>query len=173
MTLEEAVRGVTKEIRIPTLEECDVCHGSGAKAGLPATTCPTCHGAGQVQMRQGFFTVQQAVRHCQGRGSIIKDPCNTCHGHGRVEKTKTLSVKIPAALIPATVFVLQAKAKRASMVHHQVICTFRFRLKQHPIFEREGNNLYCEVPINFAMAALGGEIEVPTLDGRVSLKVPG
>src|SRR5471032_1088344 len=144
LTLEEAVRGVTKEIRIPTLDECDVCHGSGAKAGSSPATCPTCHGAGQVQMRQGFFTVQQACPTCQGRGKVIKDPCSKCHGHGRVERSKTLSVKIPAGVDTGD----------------------RIRL------EREGNNLYCEVPINFAMAALGGEIEVPTLDGRVSLKIP-
>ncbi len=98
LTLEEAVRGVTKEIRIPTLEECDVCHGNGAKPGSSPATCPTCHGQGQVQMRQGFFTVQQACPHCHGRGQIIKDPCNKCHGHGRVEKSKTLSVKIPAGV---------------------------------------------------------------------------
>ena len=98
LTLEEAVRGVTKEIRIPTLEECDICHGSGAKAGSQPQTCPTCHGSGQVQMRQGFFAVQQTCPHCQGRGTLIKDPCNKCHGHGRVEKTKTLSVKIPAGV---------------------------------------------------------------------------
>ncbi|MEJ1624801.1 zinc finger domain-containing protein, partial [Escherichia coli] len=91
LTLEEAVRGVTKEIRIPTLEECDVCHGSGAKAGTQPQTCPTCHGSGQVQMRQGFFAVQQACPHCHGRGTLIKDPCTKCHGHGRVEKTKTLT----------------------------------------------------------------------------------
>lgn len=88
LTLEEAVRGVTKEIRIPTLEECDVCHGSGAKPGSSPVTCPTCHGQGQVQMRQGFFTVQQACPHCHGRGQIIKDPCNKCHGHGRVENPR-------------------------------------------------------------------------------------
>ncbi len=95
---EEAVRGVTKEIRIPTLEECDVCHGSGAKAGTQPQTCPTCHGSGQVQMRRGFFAVQQTCPHCQGRGTLIKDPCHKCHGHGRVEKSKTLSVKIPAGV---------------------------------------------------------------------------
>ncbi len=98
LSLEEAVRGVTKEIRIPTLEECDICHGSGAKVGTKPQTCPTCHGSGQVQMRQGFFAVQQSCPHCQGRGTLIKDPCNKCHGHGRVEKTKTLSVKIPAGV---------------------------------------------------------------------------
>ncbi|MGL4931491.1 MAG: molecular chaperone DnaJ, partial [Plesiomonas sp.] len=98
LTLEEAVRGVTKEIKVPTMVECDGCHGSGAKAGSKPTTCTTCHGAGQVQMRQGFFAVQQACPTCHGRGQIIKDPCNKCHGDGRIQKTKTLSVKIPAGV---------------------------------------------------------------------------
>ncbi len=98
LTLEEAVRGVTKEIRIPTLETCDVCHGNGAKPGTSADTCSTCHGMGQVHMRQGFFSVQQPCPTCHGRGKVIKDPCNKCHGHGRVERYKTLSVKIPAGV---------------------------------------------------------------------------
>lgn len=98
LTLEEAVRGVTKEIRIPALETCDVCHGNGAKPGTSVDTCPTCHGMGQVHMRQGFFSVQQPCPTCHGRGKIIKDPCNKCHGHGRVERYKTLSVKIPAGV---------------------------------------------------------------------------
>lgn len=128
LTLEEAVRGVTKEIRIPTLEECDVCHGSGAKPGTQPQTCPTCHGSGQVQMRQGFFAVQQTCPHCQGRGTLIKDPCNKCHGHGRVERSKTLSVKIPAGVDTETASVLRAKVKRANTAHRQATCTFRFRL---------------------------------------------
>ena len=173
LTLEEAVRGVTKEIRIPTLEECGVCHGSGAKACSKPQTCPTCHGQGQVQMRQGFFTVQQSCPHCQGRGSIIKDPCNTCHGHGRVEKTKTLSVKIPAGVDTGDRIRLAGEGEAGEHGAPSGDLYVQVQVKQHPIFEREGNNLYCEVPINFAMAALGGEIEVPTLDGRVNLKVPG
>lgn len=173
LTLEEAVRGVTKEIRIPTLEECDVCHGSGAKKGSSPQTCSTCHGQGQVQMRQGFFTVQQSCPHCQGRGTIIKDPCNSCHGHGRVEKTKTLSVKIPAGVDTGDRVRLSGEGEAGEHGAPSGDLYVQVQVKQHPIFEREGNNLYCEVPINFAMAALGGEIEVPTLDGRVSLKVPG
>ena len=173
LTLEEAVRGVTKEIRIPTLEECDVCHGSGAKAGSKPQTCPTCHGAGQVQMRQGFFAVQQTCPHCQGRGTLIKDPCNKCHGHGRVEKTKTLSVKIPAGVDTGDRIRLAGEGEAGEHGAPAGDLYVQVQVKQHAIFEREGNNLYCEVPINFAMAALGGEIEVPTLDGRVKLKVPG
>lgn len=172
LTLEEAVRGVTKEIRIPTLQECDVCHGSGAKAGSQPQTCPTCHGAGQVQMRQGFFTVQQACPTCHGRGSVIKDPCNACHGHGRVEKSKTLSVKIPAGVDTGDRIRLSGEGEAGEQGAPAGDLYVQVSVKKHPIFEREDNNLYCEVPINFAMAALGGEIEVPTLDGRVKLKVP-
>ncbi|GAL06121.1 chaperone protein DnaJ [Photobacterium aphoticum] len=128
LTLEEAVRGCSKEIRVPTLVHCDTCDGSGAKKGTSATTCSTCHGQGQVQMRQGFFAVQQTCPHCHGRGKIIQEPCGDCHGQGRKEETKTLSVKIPAGLIRAIVSVCLAKAKRASSVHRRVICTFRYTL---------------------------------------------
>jgi len=172
LSLEEAVRGVTKEIRIPTLEECGVCHGSGAKAGTKPQGCPTCHGAGQVQMRQGFFTVQQACPTCHGRGSVIKDACNACHGHGRVEKAKTLSVKIPAGVDTGDRIRLTGEGEAGEHGAPAGDLYVQVQVKKHPIFEREDNNLYCEVPINFAMAALGGEIEVPTLDGRVNLKVP-
>ncbi|MFP1762810.1 molecular chaperone DnaJ [Lonsdalea quercina] len=172
LTLEEAVRGVTKEIRIPTLEECDVCHGNGSRPGSSPATCPTCHGNGQVQMRQGFFTVQQACPHCHGRGKIIKDPCVKCHGHGRMEKSKTLSVKIPAGVDTGDRIRLSGEGEAGEMGAPAGDLYVQVQVKQHPIFQREENNLYCEVPINFAMAALGGEIEVPTLDGRVKLKVP-
>ncbi|CNH30286.1 molecular chaperone DnaJ [Yersinia pekkanenii] len=172
LTLEEAVRGVTKEIRIPALNECDVCHGSGAKPGSSPVTCSTCRGAGQVHMRQGFFTVQQACPTCHGNGKIIKDPCNKCHGHGRVEKSKTLSVKIPAGVDTGDRIRLSGEGEAGEHGAPSGDLYVQVQVKAHPIFEREGNNLYCEVPINFAMAALGGEIEVPTLDGRVKLKVP-
>lgn len=172
LSLEEAVRGVTKEIRIPTLEECDVCHGSGAKAGTSPVTCPTCHGAGQVQMRQGFFAVQQACPTCQGHGKIIKEPCHKCHGHGRIEKAKTLSVKIPAGVDTGDRIRLSGEGEAGEQGAPAGDLYVQVQVRQHPIFEREDNNLFCEVPINFAMAALGGEIEVPTLDGRVKLKVP-
>ncbi|KAA1195307.1 MULTISPECIES: molecular chaperone DnaJ [Photorhabdus] len=172
LTLEEAVRGVTKEIRIPTLETCDVCHGSGAKAGTSPVTCSTCQGAGQVHMRQGFFTVQQPCPHCHGRGQIIKDSCNKCRGHGRVEKYKTLSVKIPAGVDTGDRVRLSGEGEAGSNGAPAGDLYVQVQVKRHHIFEREENNLYCEVPVNFAMAALGGEIEVPTLDGRVKLKIP-
>ncbi|CAJ0991172.1 molecular chaperone DnaJ [Pantoea sp. Nvir] len=172
LTLKEAVRGVTKEIRIPTLQECDICHGSGAKTGTQSQNCPTCHGTGQVQMRQGFFTVQQTCPTCQGRGSVIKDPCNACHGRGRIEKSKVLSVKIPSGVDMGDRIRLSGEGEAGAQGAPAGDLYVQVSVKQHPIFKREDNNLYCEVPINFAMAALGGEIEVPTLDGRVKLKVP-
>ncbi|MCC8463321.1 molecular chaperone DnaJ [Photorhabdus bodei] len=172
LTLEEAVRGVTKEIRIPTLETCDVCHGSGAKAGTSPVTCSTCQGAGQVHMRQGFFTVQQPCPHCHGRGQIIKDSCHKCHGHGRVERYKTLSVKIPAGVDTGDRVRLSGEGEAGAKGAPAGDLYVQVQVKSHHIFERQESNLYCEVPVNFAMAALGGEIEVPTLDGRVKLKIP-
>ncbi|MGC5903651.1 molecular chaperone DnaJ [Providencia stuartii] len=172
LTLEEAVRGVTKEIRIPALETCDVCHGNGAKPGTSVDTCPTCHGMGQVHMRQGFFSVQQSCPTCHGRGKIIKDPCNKCHGHGRVERYKTLSVKIPAGVDTGDRVRLSGEGEAGENGAPAGDLFVQVRVLPHSIFERDGNNLHCEVPINFAVAALGGEIEVPTLDGRVKLKIP-
>lgn len=172
LTLEEAVRGVTKEIKVPTMVACDVCDGSGAKAGTKATTCPTCHGAGQVQMRQGFFAVQQTCPTCHGRGQIIQDQCNKCHGEGRVQKTKTLSVKIPAGVDTGDRIRLSGEGEAGEFGAPAGDLYVQVHVKDHPIFKREDNNLYCEVPISFTMAALGGEVEVPTLDGRVNLKIP-
>ncbi len=172
LTLEEAVRGVNKEIRIPTLQSCQTCDGSGAKAGTKPKTCQTCNGAGQVQMRQGFFAVQQPCPTCHGRGTVISDPCNSCHGHGRVEKNKTLSVKIPAGVDEGDRIRLTGEGEAGENGAPAGDLYVQVSVKKHPIFEREENNLYCEVPINFSMAALGGEIEVPTLDGRVKLKIP-
>ncbi|MBG3129446.1 MULTISPECIES: molecular chaperone DnaJ [Proteus] len=172
LTLEEAVRGITKEIRIPTLETCDKCHGSGAKEGTSAETCSTCHGAGQVHLRQGFFTVQQACPTCHGRGKVIKEPCSKCHGDGRVERAKTLSVKIPAGVDTGDRIRLSGEGEAGENGAPAGDLYVQVHVRQHHIFERDGNNLYCEVPINFAIAALGGEIEVPTLDGRVKLKIP-
>ncbi|UTV27200.1 molecular chaperone DnaJ [Photobacterium atrarenae] len=172
LTLEEAVRGCSKEIRVPTLVHCDTCDGSGAKKGTSATTCGTCHGAGQVQMRQGFFAVQQTCPHCHGRGKIIKEPCGTCHGQGRKEETKTLSVKIPAGVDTGDRIRLSGEGEAGEFGAPAGDLYVQVHVAQHHIFERDGNNLYCEVPVSFTMAALGGEVEVPTLDGRVSLKVP-
>ena len=172
LTLEEAVRGKEVEIKVPTWVSCDPCDGSGAKAGSKPKTCTTCHGAGQVQMRQGFFAVQQTCPTCQGQGQIISDPCNSCHGQGRVEKTKTLSVKIPAGVDTGDRIRLAGEGEAGANSAPAGDLFVQVHVKDHPIFVRDGSNLYCEVPIGFTTAALGGEIEVPTLDGRAKLKVP-
>ncbi|MFA0088331.1 molecular chaperone DnaJ [Vibrio sp. 10N.286.49.C2] len=172
LSLEEAVRGVSKEIEVPTLVECEPCDGSGAKKGSSPQTCGTCHGHGQVQMRQGFFAVQQTCPTCNGQGKIIKDPCNSCHGQGRIQKSKTLNVKIPAGVDTGDRIRLSGEGEAGEQGAPAGDLYVQVHVKEHHIFEREGNNLYCEVPVSFAQAALGGEVEVPTLDGRVNLKVP-
>lgn len=172
LTLEEAVRGVTKEIKVPTLVGCDVCDGSGAKPGTQAKTCPTCHGHGQVQMRQGFFTVQQPCPHCRGKGKVVSDPCNKCHGEGRYQKTKTLSVKIPAGVDTGDRIRLSGEGEAGEAGAPAGDLYVQMHVRDHDIFVRDGNNLFCEVPISYSAAALGGEVEVPTLDGRVKLKIP-
>ncbi len=171
LSLEEAVRGKSVQIKIPTLAECEVCDGSGAKPGSKATTCPTCHGQGQVQMRQGFFAVQQTCPTCSGKGKIISDPCNSCHGQGRVEKTKTLSVKVPAGVDTGDRIRLSGEGEAGEQGAPAGDLYVQVHVREHDIFQRDGNNLYCEVPLSFTTAALGGEIEVPTLDGKVKLKV--
>ncbi len=172
LTLEEAVRGCSKDIRVPTYVGCDECDGSGAKKGTSPVTCTTCHGQGQVQMRQGFFAVQQPCPTCHGRGSMIKEPCNKCHGHGRVEESKTLSVKIPAGVDNGDRIRLTGEGEAGEFGAPAGDLYVEISVFQHPIFERDNSDLYCEVPVSFTMAALGGEVEVPTLDGRVKLKVP-
>lgn len=171
LSLEDAVRGKSVEIKVPTLAECDSCDGAGAKKGTKATTCPTCHGQGQVQMRQGFFAVQQTCPTCSGRGKIIADPCKKCRGQGRVEKTKTLSVKVPAGVDTGDRIRLSGEGEAGETGAPAGDLYVQVHVKEHKIFERDGNNLYCEVPISFTRAAVGGEIEVPTLDGKVKLKV--
>ncbi|MEE2022724.1 MULTISPECIES: molecular chaperone DnaJ [Alkalimonas] len=172
LSLEDAVRGKSVDIKVPTWVSCDSCDGSGAKKGTSAKTCPTCHGAGQVTMRQGFFAVQQTCPTCHGRGKIIPDPCSKCHGEGRVEKTKTLSVKIPAGVDTGDRIRLSGEGEAGMHGAPAGDLYVQVHVKEHPIFVRDGNNLYCDVPISFATAALGGEIAVPTLDGRVKLKIP-
>ena len=171
LTLEEAVRGKSVDIRVPTLVECEVCDGSGAKKGSSPKTCPTCHGNGQVQMRQGFFAVQQTCPTCSGKGKIIEDPCNSCHGHGRKEKTKALNVKIPAGVDTGDRIRLSGEGEAGENGAPPGDLYVQVHVREHDIFKRDGNNLYCEVPLSFTTAALGGELEVPTLDGKVKLKI--
>lgn len=172
LSLEEAVKGITHEIKVPTLEKCYLCQGNGSKRGTRPINCHTCQGHGQIQMRQGFFTVQQTCPHCRGKGKIIKNPCNKCRGKGKLETTKTLSVKIPAGVDNGDRIRLTGEGETNESGISSGDLYVQIKVIKHPIFKREENNLYCEIPINFAMAALGGEIEVPTLDNRVKLKIP-
>jgi len=172
MSLEDAVRGTEKTISVPTLVGCEVCDGSGAKKGTKPTTCTTCGGIGQVRMQQGFFAVQQTCPTCSGSGNMISDPCNSCYGRGVKEETKTLNVKIPAGVDTGDRIRLSGKGEAGRNGGPAGDLYVEVHVKSHAIFERDGANLHCEVPISFAEAALGGELEVPTLEGRVKLKVP-
>jgi molecular chaperone DnaJ len=172
ISLEDAVKGATVKIRVPTLVSCDPCDGSGAKPGSSASTCGTCGGVGQVRMQQGFFQVQQNCPNCRGKGKVITDPCSSCHGSGRVEETKTLSVKVPPGVDTGDRIRLSGEGEAGPDAGPPGDLFVQMEVQDHPIFERDGKHLYCEVPINFADAALGGELEVPTLEGRVNLKIP-
>ena len=172
ISLEHAVRGTTVQIRVPTLVSCEPCDGSGAKPGTSASTCGTCGGAGQVRMQQGFFQVQQTCPNCRGKGKVISDPCPKCYGRGRVEETKTLSVKVPAGVDTGDRVRLTGEGEAGPDGGPPGDLFVQMSVQDHSIFERDGKHLYCEVPIDFSDAALGGELEVPTLDGRVVLKIP-
>ncbi len=172
LTLEEAVRGVEKKIRIPTLTACTTCDGTGAKPGTKPKTCTTCHGQGQIRMQQGFFAVQQTCPSCRGQGTIIEDPCSSCHGRGVKEETKTLSVKIPAGVDTGDRIRLAGEGEAGAMGGPAGDLYVQVSVREHNLFHRDGRNLYCDVPISIVDAALGGELEVPTLDGRVKLKIP-
>ena len=170
--LEEAARGVETKIRVPTLEECEVCHGSGAKAGTQPSTCPTCGGHGQVRMQQGFFSIQQTCPRCHGSGKIISEPCTACQGQGRIKKHKTLSVKIPAGIDEGDRIRLAGEGEAGVNGGPSGDLYVQIHLKTHPIFQREGDDLHCEMPISFTTAALGGELEIPTLEGHARIKIP-
>ena len=172
LSLEEAVNGTTVKIRVPTMAHCEECSGSGAKKGSSPSVCPTCHGQGQVRMQQGFFSLQQACPRCHGSGKIITDPCHACHGQGRVQKQKTLSVKVPAGVDNADRIRLSGEGEAGENGGPSGDLYVQIMVREHPIFKRQGNDLHCEVPISFTTAALGGELDVPTLNGRVKLKVP-
>ncbi len=172
LSLEQAVHGDTLKIRVPTLVTCKVCDGSGAKKGSSPVTCGTCGGQGQVRMTQGFFSVQQTCPTCHGRGTVIKDPCQACHGQGRVEETKTLSVKVPPGVDNGDRIRLSGEGEASPDGGPAGDLYVQVSVRDHAIFERDGKHLYCDVPISFPDAVLGGELEVPTLDGRVKLKIP-
>jgi len=172
LSLEDAVSGTEVKIRVPTYVPCGTCNGTGAKAGSGPVTCSTCQGHGVVRMQQGFFAVQQTCPACHGSGQQIKDPCRTCYGQGRIQETKTLSVKIPAGVDTGDRIRLAGEGEAGMSGGPAGDLYVQVNVKEHPIFVRDGANLYCEVPISFPMACLGGDLEVPTLDGKVSLKIP-
>jgi len=172
VTLEEAVSGTEVKIRVPTQISCTECNGSGAKKGTTPVTCTTCQGHGVVRMQQGFFAVQQTCPTCRGTGQQIKDPCRVCNGHGRVQETKTLSVKIPAGVDSGDRIRLGGEGEAGEGGGPAGDLYVQIAVREHPIFTRDGANLYCEVPISFPTACLGGDLEVPTLDGKVVLKIP-
>ncbi len=172
VSLEEAARGADKTIRIPTVEECDTCHGSGAKPGTQPKPCPTCGGAGQVRMQQGFFSIQQTCPKCHGSGRIIPDPCSGCGGAGRVKKQKTLEVKIPAGIDEGMRLRHAGHGEPGVNGGPPGDLYVEIHIRQHSVFQRDHDDLHCEMPISFTTAALGGEIEIPTLDGMARLKIP-
>jgi len=172
LTLEEAVAGTTTEIKIPVHVNCDSCDGSGAKKGTQPITCTTCGGHGQVRMQQGFFQVQQPCPHCGGTGQMIKEPCNDCHGEGQIQEHKTLSVKIPAGVDTGDRIRLSGEGEAGTGGAGAGDLYVEVQVQRHDVFTRDGSNIYCDVPISFVTASLGGDLEVPTLKGKASLKIP-
>jgi len=172
LDLETAVAGDSVTIDVPTQVSCDSCNGSGAKKGSDPVKCSTCGGVGQVRMQQGFFSIQQSCPACKGAGTTISDPCNDCHGRGRVRKTRTLAVKVPPGVDDGDRIRLSGEGEAGRNGGPSGDLYVEVRVKPHKIFEREGSNLACEVPVSVAVATLGGDVELPTLDGNVSLKIP-
>ena len=172
ITLEEAARGKDAQIRIPSFEACEVCHGSGAKPGTQVKTCSTCSGSGAVQMRQGFFSVQQTCPTCRGVGKVIPEPCANCQGQGKVKKQKTLEVKIPGGIDGGMRIRSTGNGEPGTNGGPAGDLYIEIRLKKHDIFERDGDDLHCSVPISMITAALGGEIDVPTLAGKAAIDIP-
>ncbi|MSQ76190.1 MAG: molecular chaperone DnaJ [Rhodoferax sp.] len=172
VTLEEAARGKDAQIRIPSWDTCDLCHGSGAKPGTQVKTCGTCHGQGTVQIRQGFFSVQQTCPTCRGTGKVIPEPCTACSGQGKIKRQKTLEIKIPAGIDGGMRIRSANNGEPGTNGGPTGDLYIEIRLKKHDIFEREGDDVHCSVPVSFAAAAMGGEIEVPTLSGKAAIDIP-
>jgi len=172
ISLEQAAHGTETKIRIPTMEKCETCHGDGTKPGSSPKTCPTCNGHGQVRMQQGFFSIQQTCPKCQGNGKIITHPCTTCHGAGRIKQHKTLNVKIPVGVDDGDRIRISGEGEAGVNGGPPGDLYVVVHLSAHSVFRREGDHLHCEIPISFSVAALGGEIEVPTLEGHAKIKVP-
>ena len=172
ITLEQAARGTETKIRVPTMAECEICHGSGAKPGTSPSTCSTCGGQGQVRMQQGFFSIQQTCPRCHGSGKTIASPCSSCHGNGRIKQHKTLSVKIPSGVDNDDRIRLSGEGEHGSNGGPPGDLYVVIHITPHSVFQRDHNDLHCEMPVSFAIAALGGEIEIPTLDGSARIKIP-
>jgi molecular chaperone DnaJ len=173
VTLEEAFRGVQKTINVPSAQTCEVCHGTGAEGGAEPVTCPTCSGLGKVRASQGFFTVERTCPTCNGIGQIIKNPCRACGGAGRVEKERALSVNIPAGVETGTRIRLAGEGEAGLRGGPSGDLYIFIEVRDHALFQRDGVHLYCRVPVSMGVAALGGDVEVPTIDGgKSSVKVP-
>ncbi len=172
ITLEEAAAGRDTQIRVPSWETCETCKGSGAKPGTSPKTCGTCNGSGTVHLRQGFFSIQQTCPHCHGSGKIIPDPCTSCNGAGKIKKQKTLEVKIPAGINEGMRIRSSGNGEPGTNGGPSGDLYIEIRIKQHEVFERDGDDLHCTVPVGLTTAALGGGIEVPTLGGTAEIDLP-
>jgi molecular chaperone DnaJ len=172
LDLNQAVFGHSAEIEVPKLAECETCHGSGAAKGSKPVTCDTCDGQGQVRISQGFFQLQQTCPRCRGTGRLVKNPCDTCLGQGRVRRNRTLSVKVPPGVDTGDRIRLAGEGEAGRNGGPPGDLYVEIQVREHAIFERDGEHLSCEVPVSFATAVLGGTVEVPTLDGQVTLKIP-
>jgi molecular chaperone DnaJ len=172
ITLEEAANGKDAQIRIPTWDTCETCHGSGAKPGTSAKTCTSCNGAGTVHMRQGFFSIQQTCPHCHGSGKVIPEPCTTCNGAGKIKRQKTLEVKIPAGINEGMRIRSAGNGEPGTNGGPPGDLYIEIRIKEHDIFERDGDDLHCTVPVSLTTVSLGGSIEVPTLGGKAEIELP-
>jgi molecular chaperone DnaJ len=172
ITFDEAAKGSETVIQIPRQENCETCSGSGAAPGTTPTTCPQCRGQGQVRFQQGFFTVARTCPQCRGNGKIVSSPCQTCRGAGRVSHERKLTVKIPAGIATGQQLRLQGEGESGVLGGPAGHLYVVVQVQEHKFFRRDGNNLFCEIPVNFTTVALGGEIQVPTLDGIEPVKVP-
>jgi molecular chaperone DnaJ len=172
VTLEQAAQGYESQIRIPAWEECDTCHGSGAKVGTKPQTCPSCQGQGTVRMQQGFFSIQQTCPKCHGSGKFTADPCASCEGLGKIKRNKTLEVKIPAGIDEGMRIRSSGNGEPGLNGGPPGDLYVEIHIKAHPVFQREGDDLHCEMPISFAKAALGGDIDIPTLAGKATISIP-
>lgn len=172
ITLEQAAAGHTTEIRVPGWEHCETCHGSGAKPGTQPTVCKSCGGQGAVRVQQGFFSIQQTCPTCRGSGKVIPDPCTACDGIGRIKKSKTLEVKVPAGIDDGMRIRSTGNGEPGINGGPPGDLYVEIRVREHPVFQRDGDDLHCEVPVSMTTAALGGNVEIPTLDGGAEIELP-